>query len=78
VIWLDLGDTAETVIKIDETGWHVVNADVPVLFRRTALTGVMPEPKPGGHIDLLWKHLNTAPADRPLVLAWIVAAITNP
>jgi hypothetical protein len=76
-IWLDLGDTAETVIKIDADGWRVVNADVPVLFRRTALTGVMPEPEPGGHIDLLWKHLNTAPADRPLVLAWLVAAIID-
>lgn len=42
-VWLDLGDTAETVVKIDSTGWTVVREGVPVLFRRTALTGVMPE-----------------------------------
>ena len=30
------------------------------------------------HFDLLWGHLNVAPADRPLVLAWLIAAIIDP
>ena len=77
-IWLDLGDAAETVIKIDSTGWVAVGSDVPVLFRRTALIGPMPEPDHGGDVRLLWEHLNVSPADRPLVLAWLVAAIIDP
>ena len=77
-VWLDLGDTAETVVKIDPTGWRLVSAGVPVLFRRTALTGVMPEPAADGDLDLLWKYLNVSPADRPIVLAWQVAAIIDP
>ena len=95
-VWLDLGDAAETAIRINQNSWDVVRSGVPVLFRRTGLTGVMPEPKPAGEKNdendvkygqsqedpdpfaLLWRHLNVAPADRPLVLAWLIAAIINP
>src|SRR5215218_8179495 len=78
-VWLDLGDAAETVIKIDPTGWVAVGSEVPVLFRRTALTGILPKPdEEGGAIGLLWKHLNVSPPDQPLVLAWLVAAIIDP
>jgi hypothetical protein len=78
VIWLDLGDTAETVIRIDANGWRPVNTGVPVLFQRTAVTGVMPLPQSGGDLDMYWRHINVAEADRPLVLAWEVAAIATP
>jgi hypothetical protein len=77
-IWLDLGDTAETVVRIDADDWRTVTADVPVLFQRTALTGVMPAPRHGGDLNLLWQQLNVAEADRPLVLAWLAAAIATP
>ena len=77
-IWLDLGDTAETVVRIDADGWRTVKTDVPVLFQRTALTGVMPAPQHGGDLELLWQQLNVAKLDRPLVLAWVVAAIATP
>jgi hypothetical protein len=95
-VWLDLGDAAETAVRINQNGWDVVRSGVPVLFRRTGLTGVMPEPKPAGEKNdendvkygqsqedsdpfaLLWRHLNVAPADRPLVLAWLIAAIIDP
>jgi hypothetical protein len=83
-IWLDLGDTAETVIKIDAAGWRPVTAEVPVLFRRTALTGALQTPvrdMRGTNTDQfneLWQQLNVAELDRPLVLAWLVAAIANP
>jgi hypothetical protein len=77
-IWYDLGDTAETVIKITAAGWETVTTDVPVLFQRTALTGVMPEPQHGGDLDLLWQHINIAKVDRPLVLAVLIAAIATP
>jgi hypothetical protein len=53
-IWLDLGDAAETVVRIDADGWRLVTADVPVLFQRTALTGVMPTPRRSDDLGLLW------------------------
>jgi hypothetical protein len=77
-IWLDLGDAAETVVRINRHGWQTVRDAVPVLFRRTALTGVMPEPDHAGDLEPLWNHLNVSAADRPLVLAWLVAAIIDP
>jgi hypothetical protein len=77
-IWIDLGDAAETVVKIDATGWQLASTDIPVLFERTTLTGVMPEPQHGGNLDMLWQHLNVAEADRPLVLAVLIAAIATP
>jgi hypothetical protein len=77
-IWLDLGDAAETAVRIDGDGWRVVNDNIPVLFQRTALTGVMPVPQRGGDLGLLWEQLNVAPADRPLVEAWMIAAIAAP
>jgi hypothetical protein len=75
--WIDLGDAAETVVKIDANGWEVTNS-APVLFQRTALTGVMPTPRRGGDLDLLWEQINVAKADRPLVLACMIAAIATP
>lgn len=77
-VWLDLGDVAETVVRVDATGWRLASSGVPVLFRRTELTGVMPQPQHGGDLNDLWVQLNIAPADRPLVLAWMVAAIVDP
>jgi hypothetical protein len=77
-IWLDLGNAAEAVVRIDAGDWWIVEADVPVLFQRTALTGAMPAPQHGGDLDLLWEQLNVAEADRPLVLAWLAAAIATP
>jgi hypothetical protein len=49
VVWLDLGDAAETVVRIDANGWQVVRDSVPVLFRRTGLTGALPNPQSASH-----------------------------
>lgn len=77
-IWVDLADAAETVIRVSAGGWQIVDRHVPVLFRRTQLTGVMPTPAYTGDLDRLWAHLNVAPEDRPLVLAWLVATFVDP
>lgn len=80
-VWIDVGDADETAVKVDATGWEVVKRDehrVPVLFRRTQLTGALPVPKQGGSLDELWPLLNVTEADRPLVRAWLVAALADP
>lgn len=74
VTWLDLGDATGRAVAIDATGWRVAAA-VPVLFRRTQLTGTLPTPQAGGSLDELWTLLNVTDAARPLVLAWLVAAL---
>lgn len=77
VLWVDLGDAAERAVKVAGGSWSVVDRDVPVLFRRSALTGAMPTPV-AGDLGELWQLLNVAERDRPLVLGWLVAALGAP
>lgn len=72
-LWLDLGDDTGRAVKITPAGWTVELP--PVLYRRTALTGPLPEPVAGGDLAQLWPLLNVAEADRPLVLAVLVAEL---
>jgi hypothetical protein len=71
---LDLGDEAGRAVLIGAGGWSVTDSS-PVLFRCTATTGQLPEPVPGGSLDEFWPLLNVAEADRPLLLAWLIAAL---
>lgn len=73
-LWLDLGDPSGRAARITPAGW-TVEESAPVLFKRTALTGPLPEPVHGGSIASLWDWLNVAEADRPLVAAELVAAL---
>jgi len=83
-VYLDMGEVArhgERVIRITADGWEIINSAVPVRFRRTKLTGTMPEPvrdEKWAGLDTLWKLVNVAAEDRPLVLAWQVAALIAP
>jgi hypothetical protein len=72
--WLDLGDQSGRAVRITATGWTVEDR-VPVLFKRTALNGPLPEPVQGGNLDELWRWLNVCAEDRPLVAAYLVAAL---
>ncbi len=49
-IYLDMGDEYNRVITLNKTGWSVGN-QAPVLFRRSALTAAIPEPRRGGDLD---------------------------
>lgn len=71
---IDLGDTSGRCIVVGPTGWRV-HSTSPVLFRRSDLTGVLPEPQRGGSVELLRQHLNVATEDWPLLLGWFVAAL---
>lgn len=54
-IYVDLGDQTERVVHITPEGWQILDgdADVPVLFRRSALTLPLPTPEPDGDLDQL-------------------------
>lgn len=73
-LWLDLGDHTGRAVRITRGGWSVESSP-PVLFKRTALTGPLPEPQPGGTLTGLWGWLNVAEDDRPLVAAALVAML---
>lgn len=73
-VWLDLGTLTGEAVKVTAAGWEVV-ANPPILFRRTALSGALPEPVNGGDLAELWALLNVAPESRPVLLAWLVAAL---
>lgn len=72
--WLDLGDQTGAAVRIGPDGWQVVK-DPPVLFRRTTLSGPLPIPERGGTLADLWRWLNVTEQDRPLVAAWLAAAL---
>lgn len=77
-VYLDLGDTANSVVRVTSEGWQVIRSDVPVRFRRTRLTGAFPMPERGGCLDDLWPLLNVDDGDRVLLLAYMVAALIQP
>lgn len=72
--YLDMGDDTGRSIRIAREGWVVVD-DAPILFRRTALTAPLTEPDRAGTLHDLWGILNVTPEDRPLLAAWLVAAL---
>lgn len=77
-IYLDMGDGAGRIIEISDGTWKLIAA-APVMFRRTKLTGRMPLPHPGsGDLDALWEFVPVDEADRPIVLAFLVAAWVTP
>ncbi|TPN41385.1 hypothetical protein [Mesorhizobium sp. B1-1-6] len=72
--WLDLGDGTGRAVVVTSDGWSVED-HVPVLFKRTEVTAALPEPVRGGSLDELWDWLNVPDEDKPLVAAWLVAAL---
>jgi hypothetical protein len=72
-IILDLGDAEGTAVFVRPGRWDVLEKS-PVLFRRTALTGELPEPQRGGDPAQLRELLNVSDETWPLVLGWLAAA----
>lgn len=75
VVYIDVGDTDGTVVQIASGRWSVVET-APVLFRRTRLTGQLDLPFNGERDgEKLWEFVRIDPADRPVLLAWLVAVL---
>jgi len=72
---LDLADSSGRAVVIQPTGWELVDHS-PVMFRRTALSGSLPEPAdihdPAVLLELR-ALLNVTDEAWPLVVGWLVA-----
>lgn len=75
-IFIDIGDRSEQAIRVTAAGWEILDgdADLPVLFRRTAVTAPLPVPTRGGSLDALRGFVNLPASDRGLIIGWLVAA----
>lgn len=75
VTWIDLGDPSWKAIRVDSNGWKVV--DRPgVDFRRPKGAHPLPVPEEGTLEDLT-SLFHVADRDTPLVVAWLLAAISG-
>jgi hypothetical protein len=72
--YIDTGRPDGEVISISQGRWTVTDS-APVRFLRTKLTAAMPLPPRAGHVDQLWDFINVAVADRPVLLAVLIAAL---
>lgn len=71
-IYVDIGDATGRAIEVTREGWSIRDS-VPVTFYRTGLTGELATPVEEFSIWDLWRVLNVAEADQPLVLAWLLS-----
>jgi hypothetical protein len=72
-IWYDLTDSRWRAVRVDATGWRVVDRP-PTLFRRYAHQRAQVEPAPAGDARGILRFLNVRHDDELLLLAWLVAA----
>lgn len=76
-LYLDLGDATWRAVEIDAAGWRVI-ADPPVRFRRAAGMRPLPEPQPGGSVEVLRSFLNArSDTDFVLTVAWLLACLRD-
>lgn len=72
---LDLGWPGGETVVVTAEGWSV-SSDPPVVWRRTELTGALPDPRGvPGDLGTLRELLNVSDLDWLLVRGWLVAAL---
>lgn len=71
---IDLGNADGRSVIVTPDGW-TVGQSCPVTFRRTELTGELPEPRPGGDMEELRGLLNVSTGSWSLLRGWLVAAL---
>jgi hypothetical protein len=72
-IAVDMGTSTGQCITITGQGWQV-EAEAPVVFRRSELIHPLAEPARGGTLDALRELTNLPEEDFRLAVAWVVAA----
>ncbi len=71
-VWIDLGRPDGQALWITAGDWGTYEA--PVVWRRTRLTGPMPDPAEVPDVAALRRLLNIADDSWPLLLAWMVTS----
>jgi hypothetical protein len=71
---IDMGDEDWSAIVIESSDWHLIKP-APIALTRGHNTRPLPDPVRGGNLQLLWKYANVKPAERPLVLAWLLESL---
>ena len=75
-LFIDLANDDGDVVIVSRDGWRLQDVELlPVLFRRTALTGPLPVPVQGGKLGELRRFLNVTDNAWPLIVGWLVAAL---
>ncbi|MGH3377635.1 MAG: hypothetical protein ACRDS0_03735 [Pseudonocardiaceae bacterium] len=70
---VDLGTETGQAITITPDGWRI-DAQAPVIFRRSELTHPLVDPVPDGSLDGLRALINLSEEDYRLAIGWVVAA----
>ena len=70
---VDMGTETGQAIVITPDGWRI-EAQAPVIFRRSELTHPLVEPVPGGSLEGLRELVNLSEEDYRLAIGWAVAA----
>ncbi|MCC5954175.1 MAG: ATP-binding protein [Acidimicrobiia bacterium] len=73
---IDLGDPDGRCIIVEPGSWRIADRS-PVLFRRSALTGRLPDPAATGDLDRLRRHVNVSDDLWPVLVGWLVAALIS-
>lgn len=78
--YIDLGDAQWQTIKVSAKGWEILNRS-PISFRRTQKMLPLPTPQRVANRDEVLREffglVNVAVEDRPIVLAWMLAAMRS-
>lgn len=83
-VWLDPGTNTHEIVRITPRGWSVEPGAGPAgggpMFRRTRLSGPLPEPAPAGTGDLsaLRAMMRVSDDVWPLIEAWLVSVLILP
>ena len=72
-VYIDLCSDKWQVVEVDANDWRIRD-ESPVMFRRPKAMLPLPMPVGDGDINEIWRFLNVVAEERPLVLAWLVAA----
>lgn len=71
VVWVDLGTSDFSAVRIDDSGWTVVpSSEVGIKFRRNRSMRPLPVPTSGGSIDELRKLFNVEDDAWKLIVAY--------
>lgn len=76
-VYIDMADGANRVIAICDGTWRIVDK-APYMFRRTELTAPLIVPAVSGNLKKLWRHVNIAVEDRPLLVAAMIDGLIQP